>query len=178
MVSKALLYSSSHERFWQQTQFLSGKKNIWTWNCRKTSSVDFHMTFRRISASVLILTRITFILIKRGIALHLLLSDRLTEYNKQSFSFIPSKKLGKRGLQRLIMTVTVMQCKYSSMHVYTPGCTCLCINWKHSVPRALLKFTAHTFPGFISLGPVVQQQASVFILIWHPQGQKNMRMFF
>lgn len=26
MVSKALLYSSSHEKFWQQTQFLSGKK--------------------------------------------------------------------------------------------------------------------------------------------------------
>lgn len=25
MVSEALLYSSSHERFWQQTQFLSGK---------------------------------------------------------------------------------------------------------------------------------------------------------
>ncbi len=26
MVSEALLYSSSHEKFWQQTQFLSGKK--------------------------------------------------------------------------------------------------------------------------------------------------------
>lgn len=26
MVSKALLYSSSNEKFWQQTQFLSGKK--------------------------------------------------------------------------------------------------------------------------------------------------------
>jgi len=28
VVSKALLYSSSHEKFWQQTQFLSGKKKI------------------------------------------------------------------------------------------------------------------------------------------------------
>ncbi len=27
MVSEALLYSSSHKKFWQQTRFLSGKKN-------------------------------------------------------------------------------------------------------------------------------------------------------
>lgn len=37
---------------------------------------------------------------------------------------------------------------------------------------------AHTFPGFISLGPVVQQQASAFTLFWHPKGQKNTWMFF